>query len=241
MNRDEYGRMYSVEDVHWWYRGLRALVWQLWEAAPDKPKGPLLDIGCGTGGTLAGAPRSGAGVDMSPEALRFCRERGQTLLARSDASTLPFRDAHFAGVLLLDVLYHRAVSDPAAVLREARRVLKPGGVLIVNVPAYEWLRSSHDTAIHTARRYTRPELNTLLTSSGFDVERVTYWNTLLFPAAAAVRLLRKVAGGQTSDLANYRPGFTASVLGRTLALERAVLRHTDLPFGLSVIAAARVV
>lgn len=239
MNRDEYGRMYSVEDMHWWYRGLRALVWQLWEAAQDKPEGPLLDIGCGTGGTLVGAPRPGIGVDMSPEALHFCRERDHTALARSDASALPFKEAHFSGALLLDVLYHRAVGDPTAVLLEARRVLKPGGVLIVNVPAYEWLRSSHDTAIHTARRFTRPELKALLVSAGFRVERTSYWNTLLFPAAATVRFLRKTTGRHTSDLANYRPGFAASLLGHTLAIERAALRGMDLPLGLSVIAAAR--
>lgn len=239
MNRDEYGRMHAVEDVHWWYRGLRALVWRLWEATPDKPEGPLLDIGCGTGGTLASAPANGVGIDMSSEALRFCRGRGQFALASADASALPFRDASFAGALLLDVLYHRAVTDPAAVLREARRVLQPGGVLIVNVPAYDWLRSSHDTAIHTARRFTRFKLRTLLAYAGFRVERATYWNTLLFPAAATVRLLRKPASRHTSDLVDYRPGLAASVFSGVLALERTVLRGTTLPFGLSVIAVAR--
>jgi len=103
VNRDEYGRMRAVEDVHWWYRGLRALVWQTWHALPDKPDGLLLDIGCGTGGTLAGAPMGGVGVDMSPDALRFCRERGQVKLARANATSLPFRDASFAGALMLDV------------------------------------------------------------------------------------------------------------------------------------------
>ncbi len=239
MNRDEYGRMYAVEDVHWWYRGLRALTWQLWNALPDKPAGPLLDIGCGTGGTLIGAPVSGVGADMSPEALRFCRERGQRQLARADASALPFRDASFAGALMLDVLYHRAVVDPAAALLEARRVLKPKGVLIVNVPAYNWLLSSHDAAIHTARRFTRSELRALLATAGFRVERITYWNTLLFPAAAAVRLLRKSAARDTSDLANYRPGAVTRLLEGALGIERSCLRAADLPFGLSVIAIVR--
>jgi SAM-dependent methyltransferase len=239
VNRDEYGRMRAVEDVHWWYRGLRALVWHMWAAQPDKPAGLLLDIGCGTGGTLANAPMRGVGCDFSSDALRFCRERGQTALTRSDASSLPFRDASFTGALLLDVLYHRAVGDPAKVLREARRVLEPGGLLIVNVPAYEWLRSSHDAAIHTERRFTRAELHALLVSSGFRVEHATYWNTILFPAAAAVRLLRKAATRDTSDLADYESGPVTRLLAGALALERGVLRVMDLPFGLSVIAVAR--
>jgi SAM-dependent methyltransferase len=261
MNVDEYGRMYAVEDRHWWYRGLRALVWQTWNAVPGKPDGPLLDIGCGTGGTLikwgqppisrpleiGGCPHlshlspafAAFGMDHSAEALRFCRERGQRGLCRGDASALPYRDASFAGALMLDVLYHRAVADPAAALREARRVLKPGGVLIVNVPAYDWLRSSHDTAIHTARRFTRPQLRALLESAGLRVERITYWNTLLFPAAAAVRLVRKSASRDTSDLAHFRPTPATSLLDAALTIERATLRVTGLPFGLSVLAVAR--
>jgi len=239
MNRDEYARMRAVEDAHWWYRGLRALVWQLWSAAPDKPDGPLLDVGCGTGGTLAGAPREGFGIDFSPEALRLCRERGQTRLARADASALPYRDASFAGVLLLDVLYHRAVSDPVAVLRAARRVLKPGGAAIVNVPAYGWLRSSHDLAVHTARRFTRNELRAMIENAGLRDERITYWNTLLFPIAAAVRLARRSSAREDSDLAEYRRGVFSPLLDGVLSTERFILQAVPLPVGLSVIAVVR--
>jgi len=239
VNIGEYERMFSVENRHWWYRGLRSLVWQTWESLPGRPEGPLLDIGCGTGGTLEGATRPAVGIDMSGEALRFCRSRGQRALARADAAALPFAESSFAGAVMLDVLYHQAVTNPGRVLREARRVLKPGGRLIVNVPAYEWLRSSHDHAIHTARRFTRPQLHALFDSNGLAVERISYWNTFLFPAAAAVRLLRKSAAREESDLANYHHGLGAQVAGGVLDFERALMRRMALPFGLSVFAVGR--
>jgi ubiquinone/menaquinone biosynthesis C-methylase UbiE len=200
---------------------------------------PILDIGCGTGGTLASSPRSGIGIDCSLSALRFCRGRGQRFVAQADAAHLPFADASFSCALMLDILYHRAVPDPTAVLREAHRAITPGGHIIVNVPAYDWLRSSHDEAIHTERRFTRPQLRALLTAAGFDVTRATYWNTLLFPAAAAVRVMRRRRRRDVSDLAGYRPGVGSEVASAVVGLEASVLRLADLPFGLSILAVAR--
>ena len=199
----------------------------------------ILDIGCGTGGTLAAAPCVGVGIDRSLDALRFCRERGQHFVAQAEAALLPFADASFSGALLLDVLYHRAVSDPGAVLREAHRVIAPGSYLIVNVPAYEWLRSSHDEAIHTERRFTRTQLRALLSSVGFHVSRATYWNTLLFPAIAAVRVMRRGTHREASDIADYRLGLASTLAGVLLRLESEILGAIDLPFGLSILAVAR--
>ena len=230
--------MREVEDRHWWYRSLRENVWDAWAGLPHQDL-PLLDIGCGTGGMLSGAPCRAIGIDLSGEALRFCRGRGRRLLTRGDAASLPFRDESFSGALMLDVLYHRAVSDPPGVLREARRVIAPGGYVIVNVPAYEWLRSSHDDAIHTARRFTRPELASMLTSAGFGIVRLTYWNTLMFPVAAAVRLARRHGRRGLSDLADSNDGPAAQVAGFALAVERALMRYVNLPFGLSVFAVAQ--
>ena len=239
MNPAEYARMRAVEDEHWWYRGLRRLVWDTWSSLPHGEALPVLDIGCGTGGTLAGAPCRAVGVDRSMEALRLCSVRNQRWNAQSDAAALPFADGRFSGALLLDVLYHRAVGDPVAVLREARRVIIPGGHILVNVPAYEWLRSSHDDAIHTGRRFSRPQLKRFFDAADFEAVRISYWNSILFPAAATVRLARRNSRRESSDLEGYRHGPGEVAAGTALAVERGLMRVVNLPFGLSLFAVVR--
>lgn len=237
MELAEYGRMFEAEARHWWYAGLHELVLDLrsrYAAGQD----PWLDVGCGTGGLLAKIGTGAYGVDLSSAALAFCRRRGLCKTALASADALPFGAASFGLVTLMDVLYHREVGDPAAVLREAWRVLRPGGCVMLNVPAYEALRSSHDRAIHTARRFRRSQVRALFGPAGFEVVRATYWNTLLFPVAAGMRLGRRGRGGGPSDVAI--PGAFENAVGRgALALERAWLRRWDLPFGLSVIGVGR--
>ena len=140
---------------------------------------------------------------------------------------------------MMDLLYHRDVSDTALALAEAARVLRPDGLLLVNVPAYQWLYSSHDRAIHTGRRFTRPELVALIESAGLEPLRVTYWNAILFPAIALLRLLRRNSSRQASDLEGYGGNAIARILGGILALERTAMRLGNLPFGLSIFAVAR--
>lgn len=237
MERAEYQRMREAETRHWWYRGLHALIRQM-RLRYESPGAAWLDVGCGTGGLLAGGEAIGFGVDRSSEALSLCRQRGLCKTALASADHLPFDAESFGFVTLIDVLYHRAVGDPGEVLGEVWRVLGPGGCVIVNVPAFEALRSSHDRAIHTVRRFRRPEVAELLRRGGFEVLRATYWNTLLFPVAAGLRLLRRGRRGGPSDVTV--PGAFENAVGRTaLRLERAWLRLLDLPFGLSVFAVGR--
>jgi SAM-dependent methyltransferase len=240
MEREEYARMRQAEDFHWWYRGLRALVDDAWRRHAPEGASCWLDAGCGTGAALEAFGGNGTayGVDASQDALALCRDRGLTRVAQASVCALPFPPETFDAVLSLDVLYHRDVPDKAAALRAMARVLKPGGLLLVNVPAYNWLRSRHDAAIHTGQRFTRPQLQHLLENNGFEVRRITYWNTLLFPPALVVRLLRQHSTAETSDLEGAREGALNRVLGAVLAVERALLRIAPLPFGLSVFATA---
>ena len=149
---------------------------------------------------------------------------------------IPVPESWADGVLLLDVIEH--VDDDVAALRAARRVARPGGAVMVSVPAYEWLWSGHDAALGHRRRYTAQRLRAALTAAGLHVERVGYFNTVLFPAIAAVRLAKRLGGGGGHDL--HR---TPAVLNRTLtalfALERHVVLRPGLPFGSSVLAVAR--
>ncbi|MEX2015151.1 MAG: class I SAM-dependent methyltransferase, partial [Candidatus Hydrogenedentales bacterium] len=240
MNPDEYARMFHAEQHHWWYRALRQLLKQIWNITERSETISFLDIGCGTGANLAELPADACriGVDLSREALRFAHSRGIATLARADAVALPFADESFDAALMIDVLYHAAVPDKAAALREARRVLRPGGILFVNVPAYNWLTSAHDRAVHAGTRFTAPRLRTLLVQAHLEPLRITYWNTLLFPPIALARLAAKRRPAR-SDLESPPSPWANAVFGGLLALERRILRVTNLPFGVSIFAVAR--
>jgi len=149
---------------------------------------------------------------------------------------LPVPDGWADVVLLLDVLEH--LDDDAAALATARRALAPGGLLVVTVPAYRWLWSDHDVALGHRRRYAAGELVGRVRGAGLSVERVSYFNMLLFPAVATVRVWKRLVGDRTHDL--HRPSDRWNRrLGRVFALERPLLPRVPLPFGSSLLLLAR--
>jgi SAM-dependent methyltransferase len=153
---------------------------------------------------------------------------------------LPFADDSFDLVTSFDVLYHRAVPDEAPALAEARRVLRPGGRLLIRLPAYEWLRSRHDRHVHTRRRYTASEVRSLLESAGFFVERCSYVLSLLFPLPATARLLERLTPDRGDESAMEMPARPLNaVLRAPMAVEAAWLSlGGSLPFGLSIMCLA---
>ena len=240
MNSTEYDSMAQAEVFHWWYRGLRTQLAQARSRHLPAEPVRLLDAGCGTGGNLRhlGMRDAVCGIDRAPEALAWCRRQGLTHTARAEVAALPFPDAAFDGVVSCDVLYHRAVVDKVAALREMARVVRPGGMLFINVPAFEFLRSSHDVAIHTGTRFTKRTLRPLLDEANLHVRELRYWNTFLFPAAAATRLLRRGDEHRASDLEDAHDGVLNRALTGVLAVERQVLRAVSAPFGLSLFCVA---
>jgi SAM-dependent methyltransferase len=241
MEDREFVRMALLEDVFWWYRGLRRIVRTLLEPhLPERRPLRILDAGCGTGGFLREIRDLGlaCGVDVSEQALRLARQRGLTGLARASVEALPVATASQDVVVSLDVLYHRGVRSEERALAELVRCLRPGGLLLLNLPAYEWLRSAHDEAIHTARRYTRSRVRRLLEAHPLRILKLSHWNTLLLPLAVLVRLLRRGSGESDSDVRPL-PGWLNTALEQFPYLEARWLRRGSLPAGLSVVALAR--
>ena len=236
--------MRSVEDELWWYQALRAHVINSLPALP--PTFQLLDAGCGTGGMLARVRQHFAqakltGIDLSASALELTRQRqtGAELI-RASTNQFPFADAAFDVVLSLDVLAFRGVDEEGA-MREMYRVLRDGGSLLMNVPAFDFLRGSHDAAVDQVRRYTRPPIASLLKRAGFASSRLSYWNMSLLPAIAFMRWTSRAKAKQAvvrSDLTPVWPPLNALLSGLVRS-ELAISRRIALPFGTSLFAIAR--
>jgi ubiquinone/menaquinone biosynthesis C-methylase UbiE len=233
----QFERVRAVEDTHWWFVSLReAAIAAVTRRHP--PGARILDAGCGTGALLRdlGSAYELTGVDVNTGALAVARERTGAELLEASVEQLPFADAAFDAVVSLDVLYAAGVSDDVAALREIARVVRPGGTVVLNLPAYEWLRSGHDVVAQTARRYTRRRVLDLIAAAGLEPERVTYRVTAVFPAVVATRLTRR-QGGET-DVAPVAESVNRILLALARA-ENRMLEGRGLPFGLSVFAIAR--
>jgi SAM-dependent methyltransferase len=246
MEREQYAIMARREERHWWYAGMRRVALAvLGKTLGDRRGLRILDAGCGTGGTTVELGRFGdvVGVDLAWEALEPARARGLRALSRASIEHLPFGQSTFDVATSFEVVYHLGVGSDACALREIRRVLKPGGVFLLRVPAHDWLRGEHDRLVHTRHRYTRGEVLHKLGEAGFVVERLSWANSLLFPPAVAKRLLERTNGNHAAatepDLWQP-PGAINDLLEGLVAVEALLIpRGVPLPFGLSVLAVAR--
>jgi SAM-dependent methyltransferase len=246
MDEKEYLHMYQEEEGHWWYAGMRHIVLSLLPTSllPQSPR--ALDAGCGTGyfmGWLQEHYRARAiGIDGHPCGLALCRRRGERDLVRGDVAELPFTNEVFDLVTSFDVLSEiQDENSRALALGEFRRVLKPGGKLVVRVPAYEWLRSSHDAGVSTHHRYGGKELRDAILKTGFQPVRSTFANTILFPVAILWRMLKRARlAPPGSDVRSSTRGasWLNSALRSVLKIEAAFLRKGSFSFGLSVFVVA---
>jgi SAM-dependent methyltransferase len=241
----EYELMDAAEAGMWWYRSLHGQVLDTLDAAGPRP-GRLLDAGCGTGGFLARlcAARPGqraVGLEYFPDAAGRAAAKAGVPVSVGSVNALPFADASFATVVSLDVLSHGAV-EPDQALAEMRRVLAPGGLLLVNLPAFEWLHSAHDLRVHNTRRFTAGSASSLLRAAGFTEIRPRYWNALLLPLMVVQRKLLARAPDHGSDVAPLPPWLNRSLAAVTW-LERRLQRwgarwNLGFPAGGSVLVSA---
>jgi ubiquinone/menaquinone biosynthesis C-methylase UbiE len=248
MNADEYVKLAEVEDRMWYFRSLHRHMQRAVERAgicsvAGGASPQILDAGCGTGGLIlrlrnVWPDARWTGIDFMPLACELARGRcgPKVEIREASVTALPFPAASFDAVVSADVICQ--VEDAAGAVAEFFRVLRPGGVVVINVPAYMWMWSYHDDSCQTKHRYTRREIARLLGHAGFRAARVTHWNALPFPLVWAKRKLFRRAA-DASDVKVY-PAPVEKMLGGAMALERAWLAAGgNWAWGTSIFAVAR--
>jgi SAM-dependent methyltransferase len=231
--------MLEVDEHHWWYRGRRKIVRAELDRLPLTAGARVLDAGCGSGRTLQELTGYGevSGIELDPDAAAVAASKGYGEVQVGRLEELPWEDATFDLITCLDVIEH--TPDDRATLTELRRVVRPGGWLLVTVPAYQALWSLHDAANHHYRRYGRRALRRAAAETGWRIHRVTSFNSILLPPAAVVRLAqrRRQPDSDYTPQLGLGPAWLNEVLERPLRFEaRWLARGGTLPAGLSLLA-----
>lgn len=258
MQQHTYAIMDEVEGSHWWFVGRRAILESFMRdivtriesrhqtANPDGQPAEagtqneirILDVGCGTGANLEMLAQFGnaEGVDVSDDALEFCRHKGLSA-QKGLAETLPFADETFDLTTALDVVEH--LDDDIAGLKEMFRVTKRGGYSLIFVPAFMWLWGVQDDVSNHRIRYTKQQIVERLRAAGYVVERATYANWTFFAPILAGRMLMKLTGIKPESENNVNVSALNGIFGMLLGAERFWLRNFNFPFGVSIVVVAR--
>jgi SAM-dependent methyltransferase len=241
MKIEMYRIFFEIQKKHWWFVSRKNIVLDfVHRYLPEGDQVKVLDIGCGSGLMLNDLAKTGQtfGMDMSDEAISFSKEIFDGRVEKGALpDQVPYQEDFFDLITALDVIEH--IDDDIGSISAIRALLAPGGKCIFTVPAYMFLWSAHDEMNQHKRRYTLPELNEKLVQAGFTVEKISYYNTLLFPAVFLVRMLNNVLqreGASDTDM----PGSAMNyVLKKIFGIEKYLLKYFNLPFGVSVLAVVR--
>jgi 2-polyprenyl-3-methyl-5-hydroxy-6-metoxy-1,4-benzoquinol methylase len=241
MNIDMYRKFFEVQKKHWWFVVRKKIVLDTIDRYLVKNKSAkVLDIGCGSGLMLNALEEVGKtfGMDMSDEAISFSKEIFSGKVEKGFLpDQVPYEESVFDLITALDVIEH--VDQDVESLIAIRSRLVPGGKAVITVPAYMFLWSAFDDLNEHKRRYTLTELNTKLTQAGFTVQKISYFNTLLFPVVFVVRMLNKLlkrSGESDVDIPSFPLNF---ILEKIFGIEKYLLRFINLPFGVSVLAVVK--
>ena len=239
MERAVFERMAEIDGEHWWFAGRRRIVRNVIRQQIRLPKNArIAEIGCGTGSNLALLQEFGRVDAIEPDSgARLVATSRSGIVVREGylPNGINLNDESYDLIVLLDVLEH--VADDGAALAALRRKLKPGGKLLLTVPALQWLWSAHDEAHHHHRRYTGGELSALLEQKGFVLRHESYFNTLLFPLIVLARLIGRARGQKDGDDA-MPSGLVNKVLGALFGIEASWVGRFKFPIGVSLIAVA---
>jgi SAM-dependent methyltransferase len=237
MERIVYDRMAQLDSRHWWYRARREILADLIRrriALPDDPR--ILEIGCGTGHNLVMLKRFGRvdAIEIDAAARAIASQRlGRAVMAAPLPALTGVEDRAYDLVALLDVLEH--VDEDREALESIARKLKPGGRILIAVPAHPWMWSAHDVVNHHKRRYTRKTLRAVVASAGLRLEMMSWFNSLLFPLAAAARFAGKVRKKEDSD-DKLPPRPLNALFERIFGFERYAIGRLPFPPGVSLVA-----
>ncbi len=249
MQQHTYAIMDEVEGSHWWFVGRRAILETFLRqiagslASLDADKsvripGRILDVGCGTGANIEMLSQFGdaEGVDVSDDALEFCRRKGLKV-QKGLAETLPYADESFELTTALDVIEH--LDDDVAGLKEMFRVTKSGGYSLFFVPAFMWLWGVQDDVSNHRIRYTRKQIVERIEKAGYTVERATYANWTFFTPILAGRTLMKLIGIKPESENNINVSALNGFFGKIFSAERFWLEHFNFPIGVSIVVVAK--
>jgi SAM-dependent methyltransferase len=239
MERVVYQQMAELDDRHWWYRARREVIADLIRREARPPENAaILEIGCGTGHNLAMLGGFGHvdGLELDDEARALSEKRLGRAVMRSPLPELgEVADRHYDLIGAFDVIEH--VDDDAAALASIAAKLKPGGKFVMTVPAHQWMWTAHDVVNHHKRRYSKSSLKRLIDSSPLKLDKIGYFNSLLFPLAVAERAASKLRGREDADV-KLPAAPLNSVLEAVFRSERYLVGRLPLPPGLSLFAVA---
>lgn len=245
MEREVYRQFFELERENWWFAGMRSIYHrQIKKLGMSAVSQRVLDVGCGTGIWTQQLSRLGitVGVDYSKEALAFCRTRELSNLLRASACEIPFHSNAFSLVTAFGVIEH--IDEDQKMLSELFRVCRPGGYVFLLTSAYRFLWSYHDDFVHHKRRYLRSELLSKVRNAGFEIYKISYVNSILFPGIAGVRMFQRIkyfrpkCAERVTEIFDVK-GALNKALRSILEVEAYLLQFISFPFGVGLLCIAR--
>ena len=240
MDKSLYENIYQVEETHWWYKARRDIIFDWVKHILSKRKKPkILDIGCGTGFNITYLDGLGYsqvdGLDFSKDALMYCQSRRLNLLLMASAENLPIQDSIYDVVLALDIIEH--ISNDIQALSEIHRILKADGSFVAFVPAYQFLWSFQDEISHHQRRYETNDLRSKILQTGFEINKLTYVNSFLFPVVWLGRTILRLFPSffNISSESQLNPTWMNGLLYYIFKAEMPFVRFANFPFGVSIL------
>jgi SAM-dependent methyltransferase len=233
-----YLEMASFESRHWWFVGRRRILESLLSSLALQQGAKVLEIGCGTGGNLRMLSKFGAvsAMEMDVIAIDIAKEKAGDICDIRQGygpDGFPIFATKFDLICMFDVLEH--IEKDVETLAAIKKLLNPGGCVVITVPAFQWLYGTHDEFLHHKRRYSADQIRKVAASSGLAIRRISYFNTLLFPFAVLARLKDRLFPGKQATGAGMPPALVNTAFKSIFGFELNLLKHINLPFGVSLL------